>query len=329
MSRAGAVTLSLLLPLLLLGGGAPPASASAPPLPLPDRFVSAGPLSVAAVCRDGVVLAAYHPGPADEPLLLPPEEAAPDSDGHVNNNGNDNGNGGGGGGSGNLAVPDLPRKARGPHRIAEVDGRGTALLAVGWRADGTMLADRCRAVAAEEAADYAWGGDDEGNGGGGGDNGYAAALAADASLWLARRASSAGVRTMRCAGLLASGGGGGGGQGGCLYLLDAAGVHRVRALAVGRGSDAVNRRLLAVDFMPLGRDAAARRLLEVVNGGEGRFDGKEKDDEDKDGDDLDNNNDNGNFDRGQPPLLPKGSRVELAFVDARRMTRIRQSELLL
>jgi hypothetical protein len=69
--------------------------------------------------------------------------------------------------------------------------------------------------------------------------------------------------------------------------------------------------------------------LEVVNGGEGRIDGKEKDDEDKDGDDLDNNNDNGNFDRGQPPLLPKGSRVELAFVDARRMTRIRQSELLL
>ena len=221
--------------------------------------------------------------------------------------------------------------------MAPVDGYGTTLLSAGWRSDCHSLAANymhgdlgsgSAAAAAAPSEDYATG------------------IASDAALWLAKCAISGGIRTRNCVGLLAS----------CctytkadddddttsnaagrLYLIDAAGVHRVRALAMGHGSDDINRRLLGVDFAKLGRDEAVQKLMDVIlqtksqnGGGEGELnDGDDDDDDSNDTntgalpDDTDAEGDQSSTDRWQPP---KGSRVELAFVDAKRkqMTRINQ-----
>ena len=302
----------------------------------PNRFVAASPLAAAAVCRDGVVLAAVHTSPALEPLLLvgavgadvqkeeDPEQEVDDG------------------------TPDhhLPRDYRGPFRVAPVDGYGTTLLSAGWRSDCQTLAAKCRSLAAEEAANYMH--DDLGSGSAAAavpNEDYAAGIASDAALWLAKCAISGGIRTRNCVGLLAS----------CctctkaedddttsnaegrLHLIDAAGVHRVRALAMGHGSDDINRRLLGVDFANLGRDEAVQKLMDVIlqpksqDGGEGEENDGNDDaviiDDANTGalhlDDTDVESDQSSTNRWQ---LPKGSRVELAFVDAKRrqMTRINQ-----
>ena len=318
------------------------------PLPAhcrPNRFVSASPLAVAAVCRDGVVIAAVHTSPALEPLLL----AGAVGDGVQEQDPEQEEDGG---------TPDhhLPRAYRGPFRVTPVDGYGTTLLSAGWRSDCHSLAAKCRSLAAEEAANYMH--DDLGSASAVAaavpNEDYAAGIASDAALWLAKCAISGGIRTRNCVGLLAS----------CcstkaddddttsnaagrLHLIDAAGVHRVRALAMGHGSDDVNRRLLGVDFANLGRDEAMQKLMDVIfhpksqDGGEGgENDGKDDDDIDDDDDDdddddgeddintdaLDNTDAKGDQSSTNRWQLPKGSRVELAFVDAKRrqMTRINQ-----
>jgi len=88
----------------------------------PDPWVSAAPLIVAAVCRDGVALLAVHP---------PGEASDEDCDGE-----------------------SWVDAYRGPTRIALVDGQGTALVCAGWRPDAEWLAKRCRTLAADEAETF-------------------------------------------------------------------------------------------------------------------------------------------------------------------------------
>ena len=325
----------------------------------PNRFVAAGPLAAAAVCRDGVVLAAFHASPALEPLLVDVQEEEEDVEEENNDNEDES--------SGHneeddtmlilsaaaaakrqpavAAVRDLPRTYRGPFRVAPVDGYGTALLSAGWRSDCHSLAARCRSLASEEAANYGHGGGDLGSGSGSTaaaaaaaaappKEDYAAGIAYDASLWLARCALSGGTRTKNCVGLLAScctsSRGGESGAGGRLYLIDAAGVHRARALAIGHGSDCINRRLLGVDFSNLGRDEAVRKLMDVIvqDDKEENDDEKDEEDDNDDGMNSDSRDDNNEGRGGSTWQLPKGSLVELAFVDARQMRRIQHQKII-
>ena len=333
-------------------GGPAKTTARLPAHCRPNRFVSASPLCAAAACRDGVVLAALHTSPAVEPLLLVEEEDGVQDDGGkekkedgTNGSKEEEEEGGVDVDDGissavlpaAVSVEHLPRAYRGPFRVAPVDGCGTTLLTAGWRADCQTLAAQCRALAAEEAAQYYIGvyGDMAPS------EDYAAGIAAEASLWLARCALSGGTRSRNCVGLLASccrhrhrccddddDDDNDNAAEGRLYLIDAAGVHRVRALAIGRGSDDVNRRLLGVDFAHLGRDEAVQALMEVMlreggENGDGEHDeyddgtntNTEDEDTDVEGDQSSSRN------RRQPPA---GSRVELAFVDSEQMTRINQ-----
>ena len=319
------------------------------PLPAhcrPNRFVSASPLAVAAVCREGVVMAALHTSPALEPLLvhvddvaLVPGEEQRDTTSEDGRDGEDSEEDidatlGTRSKQKRVVVKDLPRSYRGPFRVASIDAYGTSLLSAGWRSDCHSLSAKCRSLAAEEAASYMHG-----------DLGsvstvaappkedYAAGLASDASLWLAKCAMSGGIRTKNCVGLLAA-------ATSCcteadddnviaagrLYLVDAAGIHRARALAIGHGSDCINRRLLGVDFSNLGRDEAVRKLMDVILQNEEEKNDEDGNDDDDDDDtnagtqdDIDLEGDHVNVNKWK---LPKGSRVELAFVDAKQMTRI-------
>jgi len=317
----------------------------------PNQFVAAGPLAVAVVCRDGVVLAAFHTSPALEPLLMGAAAAGDElpTCATSEEQGEATCNEGGQGGDEKKTLEDLPRAYRGPFRVAPIDGHGTALLTAGWRTDCLSLAAKCRSLAAEEASSYGLGsGSGSGNNdGSNGDDGaagvlrpdYATGIASDASLWLARCAISGGIRALNCVGLLASctrtsthaKSQGIDGKGdaptrsarseGCLYLIDAAGIHRVRALAIGLGSERINRRLVGVDFSSLGKDAAVRKLMDIiVQEGTAEKDGGE--DEGEEDDDAPEENGKERDDNGWQ--LPKGSRVELAFVDARQMRRINQ-----
>ena len=123
-------------------------------------------------------------------------------------------------------------------------------------------------------------------------------------------------RTMNCVGLLASCST----AGGCLHLIDATSIHRVRALAIGLGSERINRRLVGVDFSSMDWNEAVNTLLGIIvqEAGVAKNDGG--DDEDEDGSD-EATEENEKETRWQ---LPEGSRVELAFVDAKRMRRINQ-----
>ena len=156
-----------------------------------DRFVSSSPLAVAAVCADGVALLAVHTAPSAEALLME-EDAAEHQDTELYSGDSarvereD---------ASNSFPPDLPLSSRGPFRIEMVDDRGTAILTAGWRADCVALADRCRSVAAAEAAEYGHGSPASGDRDGSqlsssvGDA-YSRGVALDVALWMSRCAVS-------------------------------------------------------------------------------------------------------------------------------------------
>ena len=303
----------------------PDTASSLPAHCRPNRFAALSPPAVAAVCRDGVVLVAVHSGPALEPLLVPAARAGSEEQSEATSEedaGDDSG-------TKASALEDLPATYRGPFRVSPIDGHGTTLLSVGWRADCAAQAAKCRSLAAEEAATYGLGMGLLGSTGGDGEDGddavlmgpdYAAGIAADTSLWLAKCAISGGMRTMNCVGLLASCSA----TGGCLHLIDETSIHRVRALAIGLGSERINRRLVGIDFSSMEWGEAVNTLLGIIaqEAGVARNDGGKQEDEDKDSDgDDDAPTENEKETRWQ---LPEGSRVELAFVDAKRMRRINQ-----
>eukprot|EP00586_Coscinodiscus_wailesii_P011380 CAMPEP_0172505294 /NCGR_PEP_ID=MMETSP1066-20121228/185257_1 /TAXON_ID=671091 /ORGANISM="Coscinodiscus wailesii, Strain CCMP2513" /LENGTH=172 /DNA_ID=CAMNT_0013281853 /DNA_START=90 /DNA_END=604 /DNA_ORIENTATION=+ len=131
----------------------------------PDKFVSSSPLSVAAVCSDGIALLAIHTAVSQEPLLvdddddtLPPghpprNETQPTPTNattttrNATNSSNDTT-------TTTTTLRDLPKSHRGPTRIELIDGGGTSLLTAGWAADGATLLRQCRSIAAARAARY-------------------------------------------------------------------------------------------------------------------------------------------------------------------------------
>jgi ribonuclease HI len=141
-----------------------------------DPFVNASPLSVAAVCRDGVALVSLH-----YDIDLPEKKKVDESreknneleavsvikaleettamevtDSQTNNDNNINIR------QSSLAISsyfrDLPPSTRGPLRIESIhdnklrDNRAPsmALLTAGWRTDGIVLADAARTLMADE-----------------------------------------------------------------------------------------------------------------------------------------------------------------------------------
>ena len=154
-----------------------------------DRFVSAAPLIVAAVCSDGVALIATHSAKDDEPLLLLDDDDEDNEvgDGDLMEKSNSTLNATNGNNM-TLQQPfpkDLPKRFRGPFRIHSLDRFGSCLVCAGWRADGEILADYCRSLAASEVT--AFGEPQYGPE-------YGQYLAAEASLWMARCAVSDEVR---------------------------------------------------------------------------------------------------------------------------------------
>jgi hypothetical protein len=153
----------------------------------PDRFVSAAPLIIAAVCSDGVAILATHTEFSDEPLILDDDEAHDNSTTTTDNSeevetiSNET--------VSNTTITrmprDLPRSYRGPFRINLIDGYGTSLVCAGWRADGEMLAQACRSLASSELAVF-------------GEPSfrtceYGHYIASEASLWMAQCAVSESV----------------------------------------------------------------------------------------------------------------------------------------
>lgn len=235
----------------------------------PDRFVSASPLALAAVCRDGVAILATHTAAAQEPLLLEEShdrasvtetetcQSELDAEDNKSNAPAQQSSASARGMDDMCRSPllqDIPLGHRGPFRIDSIDGSGTTLVCAGWRTDCAALAARCRSVAASEIARY--GATDVGKG-----IDYGRHLAKSVASWMAQCSFSDNVRPLSCVGLLASCGKGGRG---CLWLVDATGAHRARAHAVGIGANEVNKQLVRIDFSTVSRDEGAQKLLEAV-----------------------------------------------------------------
>ena len=183
---------------------------------------------------------------------------------------------------------DLPSSSRGPLRIESVHDnyhhrRGAppmSLLTAGWRTDGMALADAARALAADEVRLFCP--PSSMSSSSSSSVAMGRRIARGLSYYLAKCASSGaggggGVRSLSCVGLLACAGGGGkkkGGGGGTLHLIDATGAYRVRAHAVGSGSDALHRRMAYVDFGSMDCEEGLRALLRLVAEADGGDEGR-------------------------------------------------------
>eukprot|EP00550_Attheya_septentrionalis_P000831 CAMPEP_0198290258 /NCGR_PEP_ID=MMETSP1449-20131203/8207_1 /TAXON_ID=420275 /ORGANISM="Attheya septentrionalis, Strain CCMP2084" /LENGTH=274 /DNA_ID=CAMNT_0043988747 /DNA_START=117 /DNA_END=941 /DNA_ORIENTATION=- len=198
-----------------------------------DRFVEASPLTVAAVCRDGIAILATHAAAAHDPLLLENISASQSEEGE--------------------APRDLPRSSRGPFRIGALDAAGSVLVSAGWRTDCAALASQCRSLAASEMSRY-----------GDGSHGtmeYGRYLAEGASTWMAHCAFSDNVRALSSVGLLGSCGSGGSSY---LWLVDSTGAYRTRAHAIGKGASRLNERLVGIDFLKCSKEEGVQTLLDIV-----------------------------------------------------------------
>lgn len=111
-----------------------------------NKFVSAAPLIVAAVCSDGVAMIAAHTSADEEPLLYhdcyQPQQRADDDSETIATE------------QSLLSVNDLPETYGGPFRVHAIDACGTTLLCAGWRADCEIVAQKCRAIAQSETARF-------------------------------------------------------------------------------------------------------------------------------------------------------------------------------
>ena len=235
-----------------------------------DAYVSASPLSVAAVCGDGIALVSLHFGLDSK-----------NSDGDAQNSRIKEGN--------ELleAFNDLPLSSRGPLRIEPIHDNGAttnsmmstcslrtppslALLTAGWRTDGMALSDAARELMMEETSLYClpmsvtMGTSTEKNVGSTINNGqishYGRRIADGLSYYMAKCAFSEGVRSLSTIGLLACNNS----AGGCLYLVDATGSYSVRAHAIGNGASAIHKRLVFVDFEAMTCLEGLRMLLRII-----------------------------------------------------------------
>lgn len=145
----------------------------APPGSEPDRFVSASPLVMAAICSDGICLLATHSSPAYEPLQIGVVEVTEqDAKTATSTRQRDSGvnahddEGRPSDGASNTVVnskedrtsqyQDLPSLYRGPTRIAWIDDTrgGVCCVTSGWRTDCAMLISKCRSLVMSERSRY-------------------------------------------------------------------------------------------------------------------------------------------------------------------------------
>lgn len=221
-----------------------------------DAYVSASPLSVAAVCSDGIALISLHFG----------LEISSDDGFH-----------------------DLPILSRGPLRIEPIHDNGAtaansimtsscslrsppamALITAGWRTDGMALSDAARELMMEETSLYCLPlsvtmGTTSSKGHTAIANNhqsyYGRRIADGLSYYMTKCAFSEGVRSLSTIGLLACNSPG---RGSCLYLVDASGSYRVRAHAIGNGASTIHKRLVSVDFEDISCVDGLRKLLQIV-----------------------------------------------------------------
>jgi len=96
---------------------------------------------------------------------------------------------------------------------------------------------------------------------------YGRRIAEGLSYYLAKCTFSEGIRSLSTIGLLACGtatvtkGGSGGGS---LYLVDATGIHSVRAHAIGNGSNNIHKRMVYVDFKTMDCQEGLRVSLRLI-----------------------------------------------------------------
>jgi len=232
-------------------------STSSIPYNKPDRWVSASPIALTAVCQDGFAFVATHTAPKHEPLLMPyrnDSEVSKDEE------------------FGNFEVetdkkiqslkyPSLPSTYRGPLRIERVDGTGTCLISAGWRTDYILLTEKCRSIIATEVAKYGKSATME----------YGRILAESVALWMAQCAFSLQVRDLSCVGLLACCHSDFSANNideshkfGSLWLVDATGAYRARAMAIGSGATIVNSRLCKIAFHEVTKEEGVRLLLKAI-----------------------------------------------------------------
>ena len=209
----------------------------------PDPFVLVSPLIIGIVCKDGVLLIALHSvfstenGSRNESTLLLKSYEDNDDDEDDDNS---------------ISQKDLPRSYRGPFRIYPLDSSGTtAMVCAGWRTDCQYLANSIRSIDKKEHLVF-------GNPAISSSNGieYGSYLACKASLLMAKLCISETRRPLSCLGLLASGTG--------LWMVDSTGAYRIRAHAVGAGSDQMNVQLRKRDWKNIDCNEAAIDLLQIL-----------------------------------------------------------------
>ncbi|VEU39748.1 unnamed protein product [Pseudo-nitzschia multistriata] len=211
-----------------------------------DPFIEFSPMVVGVVCRDGVLLFAVHSifskDNAELPLLRDSigEESCTDNSENRSNNTR-------------VAAfqKDLPRRYRGPFRIHPVDSScASAMVCSGWRTDCQNLINHIRSIDRREQLEFGHhiGTAPE----------YGSFLASQASLLMAKFCVSESRRPLSCLGLLASGS--------CLglWVVDATGAYRVRAHALGQGSDRMNEILRKVDWTQRDSNGVKDELLRLL-----------------------------------------------------------------
>ena len=130
----------------------------------PDPWVSAAPLILGAVCRNGISLVAIHPK-AEDGISKEDDNSKEDDENWIEN-------------------------YRDALRINPIDSEGSALLCAGWRTDAEWLSQKCRGIARDEVQTFG--------------TPSSHLLAEEVSLWMAQCAASDGVRALAVVGLLAS-----------------------------------------------------------------------------------------------------------------------------
>ncbi|OEU16648.1 hypothetical protein FRACYDRAFT_239246 [Fragilariopsis cylindrus CCMP1102] len=215
-----------------------------------------------------------------------------------------------------VSQKDLPRSYRGPFRIYPLDSSGTtAMVCAGWRTDCQFLANSIRSIDKKEHHVF-------GNPAISSSNGieYGSYLACKASLLMAKLCISETRRPLSCLALLASGTG--------LWMVDSTGAYRIRAHAIGAGSDQMNKQLRKRDWKNLDCNEAAIDLLQIL------FD-EENEDNDPTATEHDNDSSSSSSETDDTKIkIPKESLVEIATVAIpeqnnveRKMKRLFASEL--
>lgn len=151
-----------------------------------------------------------------------------------------------------------------------------ALLTAGWRTDGITLCNAGRELMGEEVRLYCLpattstsSGSIIAGGGGQQTSYYGRRIAGGLSYYLSKCEFSEGVRSLSTIGLLACGSSttsssSSSSSKGSLYLIDATGIHPIRAHAIGNGSNTLHERLVRINFDNMDCIEGLRVLIRLI-----------------------------------------------------------------